>query len=101
MNDEGKVLSPSSQNSSQLKAELTARKLSTEGRQKDLRRRLMVRLSLSGQHCMLSNHIVCGVHANIIGGIGTWEDSTAYANAAYRVACLQLQPQPAVSLPLG
>lgn len=42
MNAEGKVLSPSSQNMAQLKAELTARSLSTEGKRDDLKRRVMV-----------------------------------------------------------
>ena len=44
MSGEGKVLSPSSQNMAQLKAELTARSLSTEGKRDDLKRRVMVSL---------------------------------------------------------
>lgn len=42
MSAEGKVLSPSSQNMAQLKAELTARSLSTEGKRDVLKRRVMV-----------------------------------------------------------
>lgn len=41
MNDEGKVLSPSAQKVSQLKAELTARGLSTKGKSAELKRRVM------------------------------------------------------------
>ena len=53
MNAEGKVLSPSSQNVAQLKAELTARSLSTEGKRDDLKRRVMVRfVMLSSSACL-------------------------------------------------
>lgn len=42
VNAAGKVLSPSSQNITQLRAELTARNLSTQGKRDDLKRRVMV-----------------------------------------------------------
>lgn len=47
MNDEGKVLSPSAQKVSQLKAELTARGLSTKGKSAELKRRVMVSSMMS------------------------------------------------------
>lgn len=61
MNAEGKVLSPSSQNMAQLKAELTARSLSIEGKRDVLKRRVMVSLLSS---------------ACLFGSIGTWKQST-------------------------
>ena len=42
VNAKGKILSPSSQKVPQLKAELTARNLSTEGNREELKRRVMV-----------------------------------------------------------
>ena len=53
MSAEGKVLSPSSQNMAQLKAELTARSLSTEGKRDDLKRRVMVSLVMLSSLVML------------------------------------------------
>ena len=47
MNDEGKVLSPSAQNMPHLKAELTARGLSTQGKSSELKRRVMVSCVMS------------------------------------------------------
>ena len=67
MSAEGKVLSPSSQNMAQLKAELTARSLSTEGKRDDLKRRVMVSLVMLsssaccfavGQRCAPCNTVV-------------------------------------------
>ena len=42
VDDNGKPLAPTNQNVPQLMAELTARKLSTEGRRDDLKKRVMV-----------------------------------------------------------
>ena len=53
MSAEGKVLSPSSQNMAQLKAELTARSLSTEGKRDVLKRRVMV----SFVSCLVCLHV--------------------------------------------
>ena len=44
ISEEGKILSPSGQNMLQLKAELAARNLSTEGKREELKRRVMVGL---------------------------------------------------------
>lgn len=66
MNAEGKVLSPSSQNMAQLKAELTARSLSTEGKRDDLKRRVMVSLvillSSACLHGSMALQLDGGVH---------------------------------------
>ena len=65
MNAEGKVLSPSSQNMAQLKAELTARSLSTEGKRDDLKRRVMVSFvmlsSFPSLHGSVALHLDAGV----------------------------------------
>lgn len=50
MSEEGKILSPSSQTMPQLKAELAARNLSTEGKSKELKRRVMVRFPQNCRH---------------------------------------------------
>lgn len=42
VSDEGKIISPSALKLDQLKAELTARGLSSEGKRENLRRRVMV-----------------------------------------------------------
>ena len=58
VNAEGKILSPSSQKVPQLKAELTARNLSTEGRE-ELKRRVMVSHCGVIVSCKLCGLLVC------------------------------------------
>lgn len=69
VNADGKVLSPSSQTMPQLKAELTARNLSTEGKRDDLKRRVMVSLPPSSCFIMCTHLLL---RYTILWYVYTW-----------------------------